>query len=246
MNNKQISKLSIILFLIFTCVLAPSLVFAGDTPQPDTLSRIVDYFYTQTKSWASVIEGKAISLFAILLLIDVAWLGIRLAIKRSSITETLTEFTQLILFAGFMYGLITHYTDWTASFVEGLLGVAKDIGAPKAEPAAIFGTGISLISTAFSKISYTNLSVSVGLVISSIIICICFAMISAQLILVRCESYIVLNAGMILLGFGGSAFTKEFAFNFMKYALSVAVKLYVMQLLVALGLSFFYRDYKGR
>jgi type IV secretion system protein TrbL len=70
-------------------------------------------------------------------------------------------------------------------------------------------------------------------------ILICFALMTAQIILIKCESFLVINAATLLLGFGALGFLKEYALNTMRYALSVAFKLFVMQLLIGIGLKFF-------
>ena len=58
----------------------------------------------------------------------------------------------------------------------------------------------------------------------------CFALMTAQIVMIKCEAYIAMNAAVLLLGFGGSSLLKEYAINTMRYALSVAFKLFVMQL----------------
>ncbi|KAF0232611.1 MAG: P-type conjugative transfer protein [Desulfovibrionaceae bacterium] len=47
-----------------------------------------------------------------------------------------------------------------------------------------------------------------------------------------------MNASIILLGLGGAVILKEYAISVMKYVLSVAFKLYVLQLVMSLGLQF--------
>lgn len=223
----------------FAVVFLPSLARAANevAPQPDTLSQMLTAFHDKAREWGDVAQSGALSLFRILLILDVGWMGIRMALKQASVKEIATEFIKLLLFAGFMYALVLHYADWASSIIEGLTGLAVRAGAPIAEPAAILGKAIELVATVFDNLPWSYKSL--GFIICCIVICICFALIAAQVMLVKCESYIVLNAGMILLGFGGSQFTRNFATNFIRYALSVAVKLYVMQMLVYLGMDFF-------
>ena len=52
---------------------------------------------------------------------------------------------------------------------------------------------------------------SLFLVLASLIILFCFALIAAAIILALVESYIVLSGGVLLMGFGGSRWTKDFA-----------------------------------
>ena len=60
-------------------------------------------------------------------------------------------------------------------------------------------------------------------------------MIAAAIILSLVESYIVLSAGVLLMGFGGSRWTKDFALKTVIYAVSVGAKLFVLQLIAGLG-----------
>lgn len=47
-----------------------------------------------------------------------------------------------------------------------------------------------------------------------------------------------MNAAILLLGFGAASFMKEYAINVMRYTISVAFKLLVMQLLLGVGMAF--------
>ena len=47
-----------------------------------------------------------------------------------------------------------------------------------------------------------------------------------------------MNVAVLMLGFGGAFFMKDYAINVMRYVVSLAVKLLVMQLIVGVGLSF--------
>ena len=49
------------------------------------------------------------------------------------------------------------------------------------------------------------------------------------------ESYIVVNAGVLFLGFAGSRWTTTFAEKFLSYAVSVGVKLFVTYLIIGAG-----------
>ena len=65
---------------------------------------------------------------------------------------------------------------------------------------------------------------------------VCFALMAAQIIIINAESYIALNAAVILLGFGGCGMMKEYAINTMRYCLSVAFKLFVLQLIMGISM----------
>jgi type IV secretion system protein TrbL len=76
---------------------------------------------------------------------------------------------------------------------------------------------------------------SLGFLIAAFIIMICFALIAAMMLLIYVQAYIILNAGVILLGFGGCSFTNNITLKYFQGALSTGVKLFVMILIVGLG-----------
>lgn len=87
-----------------------------------------------------------------------------------------------------------------------------------------------------AKISGWSPIDALALTITAIILMVCFALMSAQVIIINAESYIALNAAVILLGFGGCGMMKEYAINTMRYCLSVAFKLFVLQLIMGISM----------
>lgn len=78
-----------------------------------------------------------------------------------------------------------------------------------------------------------------GLFFAALIILICFALISAFMVMALIESYIVISAGVLFMGFGGSRWTKDLALKIVMYTVSVGGKLFVLHLMVALGMQVF-------
>ena len=165
-------------------------------------------------------------------------MGIQLLLQQADIKGILVRFIQLLFSSALMLAILFHYKEWAGMLIRGLGKIAQDLGAPLPNPNAILNDGIEVIEKILEQLSLGSPAVSLGMVICGIVIVICFALIAAQVLLVKCEAYIVLNAGTILLGFGGADLTRNYATNFLKYSLTVAAKLFVMQLLVSLGSSF--------
>lgn len=213
---------------------------AQGTQDVNILSSITLKFQTTARQWGKALQVYALVLFRWLLIADVCLMGIRLALKRAELGEVLVEFIRLLLFASFMFTVIYYHKTWSNNIILGLGQIAEtELSAPPMEPSAIFWAGLEVVGRIWEKISlFSNPVSSLGLVAFGIALTIVFALITAQVVLVKCEAYIVLNAGTILLGFGGSRLTKEYAINFIRYSLAIAVKLFVMQLLVSLSLSF--------
>ena len=100
-------------------------------------------------------------------------------------------------------------------------------------PGDMFGLGVELAYTV-SDVNTLNPGVAVAVAASALIILLCYAFIAAFMALTLVESYIVINASVLFMGFGGSKFTREYAVSLMRYALSVGAKLFVLTLIVGL------------
>ncbi|OEU69375.1 MAG: P-type conjugative transfer protein TrbL, partial [Desulfovibrio sp. S3730MH75] len=232
---------SIILIAIFITLTA-STVFAQDSVQPtqDThlLSKLLIKFQTETAKWEPIIRGYSLSIFSSLLIIDFGWMGIRYALKRASVEELIAEAIMLIFFASLMLSVIFHYKDWANSIISLFSQIGVETGASNASPTAVFGAGISILGNLWAEASIWSPITSSVYALCAVAIIITFSLITAQIIMVKCEAFIVLNAGTILLGLGGAKVTRDYAINFLRYALSVAMKLFIMQLLIGLSMTF--------
>jgi type IV secretion system protein TrbL len=66
---------------------------------------------------------------------------------------------------------------------------------------------------------------------------IAFAIIAAQLLVALVESFIVIGAGVLFLGFAGSRWTKFFTERYLSYVASIGVKLFVLYLIMGVGMG---------
>ena len=106
-------------------------------------------------------------------------------------------------------------------------------------PSDIFAIGLNMANKVLDQTSIWSPQSSAGLIIFALVLVVCFALIAAFLVLALVESYIVISAGVLFMGFGGSRWTKDFAAKIIVYALSVGAKLFVLQLIVGLGQQIF-------
>ncbi|MFA9394666.1 MAG: P-type conjugative transfer protein TrbL [Halodesulfovibrio sp.] len=202
------------------------------------LSKIALQFQQKAEAWRPVLEEHALSLFRILLIGNVTWLGLRSVLEKTELQQIFVQFVKLLFFAAFMLAMLKHYTEWANMIITGLSDIAVELKAPQANPSDVFISGMKIVFKILGETSVLSPVDSLGFIIIGLAIAITFALIAAQMLLIKCESYIVLNAGIILLGFGGAEQTRSYATNFMRYSLGVAMKLFVMQLLISLGISF--------
>ena len=207
---------------------------------PDIIEQIAENFHEKALQWESTLQKYALNLFYFLLILDVAWMGIKSVVQRPSLPEIFGQFALLVVTAGFFLATIKYYPEWTKQILNGFSSIAHEL-EPGVEPKSPLATALNIIKAfidAIGNSSFYNIGVIMPLALTALIILVCFALMTAQIIFVKCETYIAMSAAIILLGLGGSAFFRDYAINTLRYAFSVAFKLFVMMLLLALGMSF--------
>jgi len=236
MVNKKLSiiaTLSIILVLMFA---EKSL---ADVPSNNVLDNIMLMYRNTAANWSLILVGYATRIFWILALIDIVWMGIALALNPGEFSDFAANLVRKVIFIGFFFALLQNGTTWADAIIRSLIqagGAANtSAGGATSTPSDIFDTGFGLCTQIFQQLSVWNPADSLALVIGGIIIMICFALIAAMMLLIYVQGYIIIYAGVIFLGFGGSAFTKDIAVKYFQAALAVGAKLFVMILVVGVG-----------
>jgi type IV secretion system protein TrbL len=195
--------------------------------------------YSQVSSaWLTHIQGVALGLFATLAVIELAITGIRLALDHSGsvLGPLLTRF--LLLAFGFV--LLSQFPLWLPRITQGFADAGKAAsGTTALSPSTVLDVGIRLCSNILTSLGSAGLLANpagnlVGALLSLIVLLI-FALIAAQLVLVLVESYIVLSAGILFLGFGASRITAPLAERYFLYAVDVGIRLFFLYVLVAVA-----------
>jgi type IV secretion system protein TrbL len=223
------------------------------------LDQITNNFLTVSKLWEADIVSAATRLFWILAGIEMTYTGISIALKGSGLQEFVAEFIRRILFIGFGVALLTYGQSWASAIINSFFqigstaiqdsalasGAGDIVPSGNLTPSLIVGTGISYAQAYLPVVGVASLfdpgpalGIAIIMGLAMIMIIIGFSLIAVREVMVLCEMYIVLSAGVIMLGFGGSRWTKSYADRYLKYAVSVGIKLMFMQLVVALTVAF--------
>ena len=222
--------------LIFTFCASPAFAQGGNVAKG-----LLDSFVGQTDNWWSILRGYALFLFSTTLILEVCLFGIRMALQRSDIGETLGQFVTLLLFAGFIAAVIMNYQDWaTGIAVKGLKPLTGELtgnNVDAGKPMAIAAILLEKIMLVMKNAGVTDIGMVMLYELVLFIIIVVFVLISALIIVTTCEFYIVANIGILLVGLGGSKIFKDYAVNVMRYVLAVAIKLFVLQLIVNIGMA---------
>ena len=241
-QRATVGVLILLLGVILIGVLADP-AWAQDDPD-NSLDRITRLYRDNARAWETTLQRYALQLFWLLATIEFTFAALMLAFRGSDLNEWLETIVTQILFIGFFYWLLLHSSQFAGTIVESFQTAASSAAQASGvsmgmSPSDIFDIGLTLAGRFVSAASGWHPGAAVGLFLGAIVVIFCFALVTALLILALVESYVVISAGVLFLGFGGSRWTKDLAIKIMVYAVSVGAKLFVLQLLIALGAQVF-------
>ena len=202
---------------------------------PLVLDTIVQQFQAQSAGWTATLAGLAQQTFLILATIELAWAGFRLAFRAADLSEWLAEIVNQILFLGFFALMLRNAATWGTIIVESFRQAGRAAGGTAVDPSQVFTSGVAIAQKVTNEMSFWSPSASAALLIASLVIIGCFALIAAGMVVTLVQSYIVIAGAVINMAFGGSRWTKDIAVATIRYTLSVGAKLMMLQLLVSIG-----------
>ena len=169
-------------------------------------------------------------------------------LRKADIGEFFAEFTRFIIFTGFFFWLLTNAV--SGHNIAGTIIMSmEDLGRSAAGlPAGTSHSNIVDIGFLVLQNSISNMHILqpvdsvIGFILSLVIIVI-LAVIAINMLLLLIAAWVLMYAGIFLLGFGGARWTTDIAINYFKVVLGVGIQLFVMLLIVGIGselLSSFY------
>ena len=239
-DMKIIEKILLIgILLCISMFVYSSTVYAGAQGGSDlSVSSIVRTFHDGLTKYESVMLKYAKVLFYWCAVLEVAWLGIKMALGTSDIRETIKNFCFVLLAAGFFLAVINNYHTWTWNVINGLKSIAGEATTITDASDEPFTVGLSLAKDIFRQTDFFEPTKSLAYILAGMAIIFCFTLVTLQMILIKCECIVAMCASSILLGLGATSFLRDYAINALRYVFAVAFKLMVMQLVIGVGIDF--------
>lgn len=188
------------------------------------------------RGWEVTVMQAARSLFWILAGIEVGIAAIWLALAAASLDTWFAELVRRILFIGLFVLILEQGPGFAKAIVDSLFQIAA--GGSTASPANVFNAGLKVASAMSEKAKFgvfEDNALAIAAVFAIVIVVVCFSLVAAIFVSVMVEVYVGLLAGMIMLGLGGSSFTKDFALRYLVYAFSVGMKLMALVVIARIG-----------
>ncbi|WP_420340692.1 P-type conjugative transfer protein TrbL [Roseibium sp.] len=218
---------------VFVLLILPGVSLAQDGT---ILTNLEDQIKSASKSWETTISNAAQSLFWILASIEFGIAAVWLAVQATALEAWVNELVRRIMFVGLFAFILTNGPQFAQAVVDSLFQIGA--GGGSASPANVFNSGINVASIMSSNVQFGLLAdngLAIASVIAMVVVVICFSLVAAIFVAVMVEMYIGILAGIIMLGLGGSSYTKDFAIRYLVYAFSVGMKLMALVMIARIG-----------
>ncbi|KAA3497976.1 P-type conjugative transfer protein TrbL [Rhizobium rhizogenes] len=226
-------KLEIAFIVIAIVLMATAPAFAQ---QGSVLTTLENQVVTAAKGWETTIMNAARSLFWILAGIEIGIAAVWLAINAASLDAWFAELVRRIMFIGLFAFILDRGPTLAKAVVDSLYAIGA--GGGSASPANIFDAGIRVASKMAEQAKFglwEDNALAIAAVFAMIVVVVAFSLVAAIFVAVMVEMYVGLLAGMIMLGLGGSSYTKDFAIRYLIYAFSVGMKLMALVMIAKIG-----------
>lgn len=175
--------------------------------------------------------------------IECTYAMIMVLIAKGSAADFLVELMKRVLFVGVMSAILNHSSEWGQAMVNTMRDLGDQAahsvgGSGGMRPTDVFGAGVKIATLIFSTNTGVGLDAigsKIALGICAVIIIVVFASIAALMIIALVKAYFVTSVGVVMMGFGGSRWTKDMAIGAFKAPLEIGVELLVLQIIVGIG-----------
>lgn len=206
-------------------------------------SQILQQYQSQQVAWFGAVQASATKLFSLLAGIEVAWTLTLVVLERADFQSLAATVVRKIMWIGIFYALLINGQNWIPWIIQsfGILGQRAAGVNGAIAPSNVLSMGLNIFGTLLSGASnagfLTNFGTAVSLVLAAFVTLLAYVVITIQFVAAMVESYIVIAAGFIFLGFGGSRWTVPYVERYIGLAVSIGVKLMTLYLLIGTGMT---------
>jgi P-type conjugative transfer protein TrbL len=215
------------------------LVFTGFAEAQNLGTTMLDQFTARTSGWWSILQNAALQLFRITATLEVCLFGIRMVMQRSQTQELVSQFVMALLFMAFIYVVINNYEEWAKQIaLNGLKSLASNMSGNSFDPGApieLIMKLVKVMNNVVKDASMWDFGMILLYVVCMAVIIVVFALICCLYILAVCEFHIAANIAILIVGLAGSTIFKDYAINVFKYIFGLALKLFVLTLILNIG-----------
>jgi type IV secretion system protein TrbL len=218
-------------------------IASAATGNTDFVSEVFDKYQTQTKEMTQVLKTSVTYWFGIAAALEICLIGVRAILGKSGdLGEAMKELCMTIFIICFFWVCFQKYEVWTNDLREIFKELAKRAtGTEQVATDAPFLEGLRIVQIMLiqmKQFAVTDVANRLGFMIAAGIVMFIFALISAHVLLIKCEAVIAMSGAIVLLPLGACGILRSYAQNVLKYILAVMFKLFVMELVIGVGTRF--------
>lgn len=228
--HRQTSVAVVVLIGVF------ALVPAALGQDGQLLTNVENEVSAAARGWETTVMQAARSLFWILAGIEIGIAAVWLALSAAALDTWFAELVRRIMFIGLFVFALEQGPGFAKAIVDSLFQIGAEGGS--ASPADVFNAGMRVASEMSEKARFglfEDNALAIAAVFAMVLVVVSFSLVAAIFMAVMVEMYVGLLAGMIMLGLGGSSFTKDFAVKYLVYAFSVGMKLMALVMIARIG-----------
>lgn len=210
------------------------------------LNEVFSEFKTSASSWSTLFIDIATRLFWTLVTISMVWTFGMMAMRKADLGDFFAEFVRFTCTTGFFWWLVETGPAKAISIIDSLIEVASGAsgtgsmaetltGSSVTTPSDLIDIGFILLGGIITESSVFELGEAIVGVTLGLGILFMFTLIAVNYVLLLISGWILVYAGAIYLGFGGSRWTSDIAISYFKAVAGLAVQIMVMLLLVGIG-----------
>jgi len=214
------------------------------TPPPtsEIFDSIQQVYLSKAQLWEGKARSYAMNLFAGGAVISLAWTGIKFALARREFEGLVGVVARQIMLLGFFAMLIDKGSAIANLIINSFATAGSNMsGVGTLSASRVVSLGFDALFRIFAAIGDMGwgdtAAFGLPLAAAGVVILLSFLAVGLLLVLTLIESYFVIYAGIIMLGFGGLPWTRDIPKNYLVYAINVGVRLLVLYLIVGIGLD---------
>ena len=205
-------------------------------------SAILNQYRGQRTTWFTNVWPYANTLFGLLATIEFAWSAALMLLEKSDMQSWTAALIRKMMWIGAFYALLIYGRYWIPAIIDSfeLIGQSASGTGPMA-PSDVFTRGIDLAGALMASSStaafFENLGTSIAMLFTGIVTALAFIAITVQFVVAMVESYLIVAAGFIFVGFGGSRWTAPYVERYIGLGVSNGVKIMLLYLLIGTGMN---------
>jgi type IV secretion system protein TrbL len=228
--------------LILSILLILSVAAVSAAQAPDPPSQMLDAYRAQRTTWFTNVLPAANTLFAILALIDFAWSAAVMVLEKQDFHSWVSALVRKMMTIGAFYALLIYGRFWIPAIVDSFEILGQNAsGSGPLDPGDVFMRGLNLagalIDGATTSGLFSNFGGALALVFAAVMCLLGFCVITIQFVVAMVESYILVAAAFVFLGFGGSRWSSPYVERFIALAVSIGTKIMLLYLLIGTGMT---------